>query len=63
MATSSIFVQVEINDTESAERFLTVLEESEKASLLKKERTTPKIPVVRDLDEIRKLMSQRFCLK
>ncbi|MCD7763633.1 MAG: hypothetical protein LUI14_10660 [Lachnospiraceae bacterium] len=62
MATSSIFTQVEITDAQAAERFVTALEESEKAQARKK-RTAPVIPIVRDKDEIRKLMAQRFPVK
>ncbi len=62
MATSSIFAQVEIADAKAAERFITAMEESEKA-VAKKKLTAPIIPVVRDLDEIRKLMAQRFPVK
>lgn len=62
MATSSIFAQVEINDAQAAERFITALEESEKAQA-KKKRTAPAIPIVRDKDEIRRLMAQRFPVK
>ncbi|MCD8376883.1 MAG: hypothetical protein LUD69_08055 [Oscillospiraceae bacterium] len=59
MPTSSIFTQVEITTPEQAERFLTALEESEKAQANKKERTTPAIHIMRNKDEVRKLMAKR----
>ncbi len=61
MATSSIFAQVEITDAQSAEQFITALEESEKAQA-KRKRVEPAIPIVRDKDAIRRLMEKRFPL-
>jgi len=51
MPTSSIFSNVVIKDAETAERFITALEESEKAQG-KKKRTAPVIPVLKDPEEI-----------
>lgn len=62
MATSSIFAHIEIADSKKAERFVTALEESEKAQA-KKKRTAPVIPVMRDANDIRKLMAKRFPTK
>lgn len=62
MATSSIFAHVEITDQKKAERFINALEESEKAQA-KKKRTAPAIPVMRNADDIRKLMAKRFPMK
>lgn len=59
MATSSIFAQVKITEPEQVERFVTALEESEKAQA-KKKRTAPAIPIMRDVNDIRKLMAKRF---
>ncbi len=62
MATSSIFAHVEITDQKKAERFVAALEESERAQA-KKKRTAPAIPVMRDANDIRKLMAKRFPVK
>lgn len=62
MATSSIFAHVEITDPEKAEQFVTALEESERAQA-KKKQTAPSIPVMRDADDIRKLVAKRFPVK
>ncbi|MBQ4525238.1 MAG: hypothetical protein IJA00_04085 [Bacteroidaceae bacterium] len=62
MATSSIFANIVIKDAETAEKFITALEESEKAQA-KKKRTAPIIPVLKDPDEIRKLVAKRFSNK
>lgn len=59
MPTSSIFTNVVIKDAETAGRFITALEESEKAQG-KKKRTAPVIPVLKDPEEIRKLVAKRF---
>ena len=53
---------IEIADSKKAERFVTALEESEKAQA-KKKRTAPVIPVMRDANDIRKLMAKRFPTK
>ena len=57
MPTSSIFHNVIIDDPETAERFLNALEESEEASRGKP--IGPGYPVLRDPDEIRKLLARR----
>ena len=62
MATSSIFAHVEITEPKKAERFVTAIEESEKAQAMKK-RTAPTISVMRDADDIRRLMAKRFPVK
>lgn len=59
MATSSIFSNIEISDPKAAERFITALEESERAQA-GKELAAPAIQILRDENEIRKLMSKRF---
>ncbi len=58
MATSSIFAQVEITDAKAAERFIHAIEESEKAQANKRY-AAPAIPILRDPNEIRKLMAKR----
>ena len=58
MATSSIFAHVEINDAKKAEQFVTALEESEKAQA-KKRRTAPVISVMKDTNDIRRLLAKR----
>ncbi len=58
MATSSIFAHVEINDVKKAEQFVTALEESEKAQA-KKRRTAPVISVMKDTNDIRRLLAKR----
>ncbi len=60
MATSTIFANIVIKDTETAERFVTALEESEKECQLNKESNVKPYPFVRDLDEIRKIVSRRY---
>ena len=57
MATSSIFINVKITDPKQVERFVDVLEKSEKAQIDKP--SAPSIPILRDLDEIRKLVRKR----
>lgn len=57
MATSSIFVNVKITDPKQVERFMDALEESEKAQINKS--STLPIPILRDLDEIRKLARRK----
>ena len=59
MATSSIFAQIKITDPEKAEAFVRALEESEKEQA-KRKPTTSSITILRDLDEIRKLMAKRI---
>lgn len=59
MPTSSIFHNVVIKDAETAERFIAALEESEKAQE-KKKRQAPVIPILKEPDEIRKLVAKRF---
>lgn len=59
MATSSIFAQVKITEPEQVEKFVAALEDSEKAQA-KKKRIAPAIPIMRDINEIRKLMAKRF---
>ena len=58
MATSSIFTHIEIVDAKKAEQFVIALEESEKAQA-KKKRTAPVISVMKDADDIRKLLAKR----
>ena len=61
MATSSIFHNIKITDTKEVERFVTALEESEKAQINK---PVPKsYPALKDLDEIRRLMAKRKSAK
>ena len=60
MPTSSIFHNVIIDNSETAERFLTALEESEKE--IRTKPIGPGYPVLRDLDEIRKLIARRKTL-
>ena len=60
MATSSIFAQIKITDPEKAEAFVRALEESEKEQANRKP-TTSSITILRDLDEIRKLMARLSC--
>ena len=57
MAVSSIFHNVIIDNPEDAERFITALEESEKESRTKT--IGPGYPVLKDPDEIRKLLARR----
>lgn len=57
MATSSIFVNIKIMDPKKAESFIEALEAS--ANAPKRKPSAPDIPVVSDLDEIRKLMAKR----
>lgn len=59
MATSSIFAHVEINDVKEAEQFVTALEESEKAQA-KKQRTAPVISIMKDTNDIRRLLAKRI---
>ena len=61
MATSSIFAHVKITDPKKAEMFVEALEASEKAQINKP--TAPSIPVMKDLDEIRKLVAKRKSAK
>lgn len=61
MATSSIFVNVKITDPKQVERFVDALEKSEKAQINKP--SAPSIPILRDLDEIRKLVRKRKSVK
>ncbi len=58
MATSSIFHNIVIKDAKTAERFITALEESEKA-VAKRKPVAKNIPTLTDLDEIRKLIAKR----
>ena len=62
MATSSIFAHVEINDVKKAEQFVTALEESEKAQA-KKRRTAPVISVMKDTNDIQRLLAKRVSTK
>ena len=62
MATSSIFANVEITDSQKAEQFVAALEESETAQA-KKKRTDSVISVMRDINDIRNLMAKRFPVK
>ncbi|MBE7058232.1 MAG: hypothetical protein E7387_03925 [Ruminococcaceae bacterium] len=57
MATSSIFTHVKITDPKKVEMFAEALESSEKARVDKP--SAPRIPVMKNLDEIRKLVSKR----
>ncbi len=57
MATSSIFANIEITDPEKVARFSKALEES--IELSKKHKPTPSgVKIVRDKDEIRKLLQR-----
>ncbi len=58
MATSSIFHNVVIKDAKTAERFITALEESEKA-VAKRKPVKTNIPTLTDLDKIRELIAKR----
>lgn len=62
MATSSIFAHVEINDVKKAEQFVTALEESERAQE-KKQRTAPVISVMKDTNDIQRLLAKRVSTK
>lgn len=62
MATSSIFAHVEINDVKKAEQFVMALEESEKAQE-KKQRTAPVISVMKDTNDIQRLLAKRVSTK
>lgn len=57
MATSTIFANIKIKDAETAERFVAVLEESEKEKDRKS--SAQAYPILTDLDEIRKLVAKR----
>ena len=57
MATSSIFADIEIKDSRTAERFVAALEDSEKA-LAQNEQTAQAYPILKDLDRIRKLVAK-----
>lgn len=61
MATSSIFANVKIMDPKKVEKFVDALEASEKAQINKP--AAPSIPVLRDLDEIRRLVKKRKTTK
>ncbi len=61
MATSSIFDNVKITDPKEVERFVAALEESEKAQINKP--VAKSYPVLKDLDEIRRLMAKRKSAK
>lgn len=58
MATSSIFLNVEISDPQKVDRFLDALEESEKA-VANKTHTAQAIPMLQDPSGIRRLMEKR----
>ena len=62
MATSSIFAHVEINDVKKAEQFVMALEESERAQA-KKRRTAPVISVMKDTNDIQRLLAKRVSTK
>ena len=62
MATSSIFAHVEINDVKKAEQFVMALEESERAQE-KKQRTAPVISVMKDINDIQRLLAKRVSTK
>ncbi|MBE5949945.1 MAG: hypothetical protein E7261_13145 [Lachnospiraceae bacterium] len=62
MATSSIFAHVEINDVKKAEQFVMALEESERAQE-KKQRTAPVISVMKDTNDIQRLLAKRVSTK
>ena len=57
MATSTIFANIKIKDSETAERFVAALEESEKEKDRKS--SVQAYPILTDLDEIRKLVAKR----
>lgn len=57
MATSTIFANIKIKDSETAERFVAALEESEKEKDRKS--SAQAYPILTDLDEIRKLVAKR----
>ena len=61
MATSSIFTRVKITHPKKVEMFVEALEASEKAQINKP--SAPSIPVLKDLDEIRKLVAKRKTAK
>jgi hypothetical protein len=58
MATSSIFANVKITDPKKAEIFINALDAS--ANEPKRKPSAPEIPVLSDVDAIRKLMEKRF---
>ena len=58
MATSSIFINIKITDSEKAEAFVSALEAS--ANDPKLEPSAPIIPTLTDLNAIRKLMAKRL---
>ena len=62
MATSSIFAHVVINDVKKAEQFVMALEESERAQE-KKQRTAPVISVMKDTNDIQRLLAKRVSTK
>lgn len=57
MATSSIFANVRITDPKKAEMFVEALDASSRD--LKRDSMTPSIPQLKDLNEIREMMSMR----
>ncbi len=58
MATSTIFSNVKITDPKNAEIFADALESS--ANDTPKKTTTPRIPLVTNIDEIKKFMTAGF---
>lgn len=61
MATSSIFVNVKITDPKKAEVFIDALDASAKEP--KRKPSVPDIPILSDVDEIRRLMAKRVTAK
>jgi triosephosphate isomerase len=55
MATSSIFTNIKINDKKKASAFINAIDDS--AAEPKRQPTAPLIPLVTDINAIRKLMT------
>ena len=61
MATSTIFAHVRITDPQKVDMFVDALEASEQAQINKS--SAQSIPLLKDLDEIRKLVAKRQTVK
>ena len=59
--TSSIFAHVRITDPQKVDMFVDAMEASEQAQINKP--SAQSIPVLKDLDEIRKLVAKRQTVK
>lgn len=58
MATSSIFAKIQISDPEKVEAFIDALEKAENRPRKKPSKSVQSL--IKDIDEIRKIMSKRF---